>query len=243
MEETNLLGSKMQSLRKDLNMTQAQLADRSLVSRAAISQFESGISRPSLLTLTRLSIELGYDLAREFSQSEPIIRKKQSPVERGIITIASQSGVYTGPFPEVISEDLYVKIPFVSRGKHKEFILHRHEEDKHSILQEVWIPRTENAAYDNAVIFEVNGNKMAPRYPENSKHIIRFVEQAYWAYSSGVHLIALKNGVLMFRRIASNEGGNILLISDMNEERIEISLSEIDCMWKAGECLFISAED
>jgi phage repressor protein C with HTH and peptisase S24 domain len=110
-------------------------------------------------------------------------------------------------------------------------------------LEWVWVHRIDGFQYDDAIVLEVLGNKMAPRYPEKSRYVIRIIQQEAWPYSSGVHLIALKNKMVMLRRIVNNSGSSIHLVSDVGAERIDILLTDVDYMWKLGECTFIPPED
>lgn len=212
-------------------MTQGQLAERLQISRAAVSQFESGISRPSLLTLQKLHVVLGYDFSPEFYKDEPINQKRRQLAEGTELLVEADFEVF------------YVQLPFVPRDKYEEFIELRHQEGIPSDSEWVWIPRMENTSYDDAVILEVQGNKMSPRYPEKSRHVIRIVTQEYWPYSSGVHLIALKNKMVILRRIVKNSNGSLELISDTAGEKIDVLLTDVDYMWRVGECTFIPAED
>lgn len=49
------LGKRIQKLRKEKHMTQEQLADLLLVSRQAISKWESDLNEPDIKTLIKLS--------------------------------------------------------------------------------------------------------------------------------------------------------------------------------------------
>ena len=62
-----LLGSRIHQLRKRAGLTQAQLAERSLVSDEFLSRVERGVKAPSLSTIARLAGALGVSLAELFA--------------------------------------------------------------------------------------------------------------------------------------------------------------------------------
>ncbi|MHA4740419.1 pentapeptide repeat-containing protein [Dyadobacter sp. MSC1_007] len=60
--ETNMIGSKITQARKEINMSQAQLAQQLFISPQAVGKWERGESVPDILTVTRLAEILGVDL-------------------------------------------------------------------------------------------------------------------------------------------------------------------------------------
>ncbi len=62
-----LLGSRIHQLRKRAGLTQAQLAERSLVSDEFLSRVERGVKAPSLSTIARVAGALGVSLAELFT--------------------------------------------------------------------------------------------------------------------------------------------------------------------------------
>ena len=59
MKEDNALGNNIARLRKNRNLTQAELADRLHFTYQAVSNWERGISEPDLGTLSRLAAYFG----------------------------------------------------------------------------------------------------------------------------------------------------------------------------------------
>ena len=57
-------GALIRRLRRELGLTQLQLAGRLGVSDKAVSKWERGLGNPEVSTLPRLSQVLGVDLAR-----------------------------------------------------------------------------------------------------------------------------------------------------------------------------------
>lgn len=62
--------AKLIRVRHELNLTQAQLAERMGTTQNTISRLESGESNPRLDTLVRAARALGRDLTIEFAEAE-----------------------------------------------------------------------------------------------------------------------------------------------------------------------------
>jgi transcriptional regulator with XRE-family HTH domain len=232
MLETYFLSEQIKLLRKQAKMTQAQVADALGLSKSAISQFESGVNRPSLETLSKLENLFGRDFTSGFLEEETLNQRRKKRKDNG------------GLLMKMDFEALYVELPFTSRDSYQEFIELRHnEEETPQDVQWVWVLKMEDTDYANASVVEIQGNRMLPRYPEKSRYVIRPIDKHNWQYSTGVHLIALKAGLPLLRRIISNDTVTVQLVSDSTEERIQVSLSDVDYMWKLGEAVYMPAED
>ncbi|WP_044895759.1 helix-turn-helix domain-containing protein [Bacillus alveayuensis] len=91
MEKINI-GERLRRLRKSLNMTTQELADKINISQSYISRFENNRAIPDIDMLSRILFALGTDLSTFFTAeaeelSEDIIQlietaKKLSPEER-----------------------------------------------------------------------------------------------------------------------------------------------------------------
>lgn len=68
--ETKMIGNKIAKARKDINMSQAQLAQRLFISPQAVGKWERGESIPDIVTMNRLAETLGVDL-NYFSENFP----------------------------------------------------------------------------------------------------------------------------------------------------------------------------
>jgi transcriptional regulator with XRE-family HTH domain len=66
--ETKMIGNKIAEARKQLNISQAQLAEKLFISAQAVGKWERGESMPDITTLIRLAGILGVDL-NYFSKS------------------------------------------------------------------------------------------------------------------------------------------------------------------------------
>ena len=60
--ETKIIGNKIAEARKQLNMSQAQLAERLFISPQAVGKWERGESMPDITTFGRMAKILGVDL-------------------------------------------------------------------------------------------------------------------------------------------------------------------------------------
>lgn len=78
------IGREISKRRKELNMTQVELADKLLVSYQAVSQWENGKSMPELSNLTRLAEVLDMPLEKLLGQKEAEVVEKvidEEPLE------------------------------------------------------------------------------------------------------------------------------------------------------------------
>lgn len=70
--DTNMIGSKIAKARKEINMSQAQLAQLMFISPQAVGKWERGESIPDIITINRLAEILGVDL-NYFSENFPSV--------------------------------------------------------------------------------------------------------------------------------------------------------------------------
>lgn len=75
MLNSNLIGNKIATARKKLNLSQAELAKQISISPQAVSKWERGESLPDITTLNRLALILRVDL-NYFSDSFQILEKE-----------------------------------------------------------------------------------------------------------------------------------------------------------------------
>lgn len=136
----------------------------------------------------------------------------------------------------------FIELPFIVPSAYGTFnnSCHDHNYDDFDIIRIVKRPGVD---YKGAVVLEVRGNSMAPRYPDRSQHVVRPVSDGNWQHALGVHAIALRSPAFIIKRIASNLNGTLRLRSDSNGEEMEIMLGDINCMWKVGESVYMPEED
>ncbi|WP_295119610.1 pentapeptide repeat-containing protein [uncultured Chitinophaga sp.] len=78
--ETKIIGSKIAKARKEINISQAQLAEKLFISPQAVGKWERGESVPDLVTFNRLATILGVDL-NYFSDSFPSVNAETVTVD------------------------------------------------------------------------------------------------------------------------------------------------------------------
>lgn len=146
-------------------------------------------------------------------------------------------------FRMLAPEDLaYIELPFIETAAYGTFGTNcqdfRPEEfSTYSVL------KIKGIDYRNAVVMEIKGNSMAPRYPERSRYVIRSVTSGNWQYAQGVHAISLRSAAFIIKRITHNKDGVLTLTSDNGGAEMSVELGEILCMWKVGEAVYMPAED
>lgn len=142
------IGSKIKKIRKDKNMSIADLADISGLSSGLISQIERNIVNPSIASLwsiaKSLDVSIGYFFnEEEISETSPIVKRKN----RKRIVTSDSNATY-----ELLSPDLNRKIEYlyitIKPGdcSRKELISHEGEEGG-LVLKGKLMVKTENKDY------------------------------------------------------------------------------------------------
>jgi phage repressor protein C with HTH and peptisase S24 domain len=101
----------------------------------------------------------------------------------------------------------------------------------------------EGVDYSKAVVIEVQGNSMAPKYTSGTRVLARPVSDGNWEHAVGVYAVALKNGMFIIKRIIQNNNKQLVLKSDNTGELLTVSIADINCMWKIAGILFQSTEE
>jgi phage repressor protein C with HTH and peptisase S24 domain len=143
-----------------------------------------------------------------------------------------------------VTEQEYLELPFIGPLAYGSFAVNCQDfspEDGSNSTYSVL--KIDGIDYKKAVVLEIRGNSMAPRYPERSKHVIRPVSDGNWQYAQGVHAIALQSEMFLIKRIISNQDGILTLSSDNGGSTMTVTLGDINCMWKVGEAVYMPAED
>jgi phage repressor protein C with HTH and peptisase S24 domain len=136
----------------------------------------------------------------------------------------------------------YVSLPFVRPAAYATFAANCQDYSKEDLdsFQVLIRPGIE---YKDAVVIEVRGNSMAPRYPDRSCYVVRPVSSGNWQYGTGVHAISLRSAMFVIKRITSNKEGVLTLTSDNGGSEMTVDLGDILCMWKVGEAAYMPPED
>ena len=111
----------------------------------------------------------------------------------------------------------------------------------------ITIERVEGYTYtDLSVVFRVKGDSMYPHYKDSSKVYATWVDMGYWQFAKKVHVISLRTGSLMIKRIIpTNTQGTLLLQSDNplpGNGITTITLDDVLAMWKVEYTVFSPAE-
>lgn len=136
----------------------------------------------------------------------------------------------------------YVSLPFVRPAAYATFAANCQDYNK-SDLDTFQVLIRPGQDYKEAVVIEVRGNSMAPRYPDHSCYVVRPVSDGNWQYATGVHAVSLRSAMFVIKRITSNKDGVLTLTSDNGGDEITIQLGDILCMWKVGEAAYMPPED
>lgn len=89
--DTKMIGNKIAKARKEINMSQAQLAQRLFISPQAVGKWERGESMPDITTFSRLAEILGVDL-NYFSANMEAAGRETSSAEPPVIPQAGEAG-------------------------------------------------------------------------------------------------------------------------------------------------------
>lgn len=182
--ENSSLGSRIKELRKRAGISQQMLADVTGVSRAAISLFEIGTSKPSSETLSRLSDALQVEM-------EYLLGKNQVSVAK----------------PDSGSNTATINLPFLAYPVRASLI--EQEVSTSSTLQLTLNSSEEVTRYADALVFEVGEDHMQPLLHAGDKVITWPVPEAEWAqvynqvcviaYEQTVTIKAIRENELLMR--------------------------------------------
>jgi hypothetical protein len=136
----------------------------------------------------------------------------------------------------------YILLPFVRPAAYATFAANCQDYNPEELERINVLVRT-GVDYRQAVVIEVRGNSMAPRYPDRSCYVVRPVSDGNWQYATGVHAISLRSAMFVIKRVTSNKDGVLTLTSDNGGDEITVQLGDILCMWKVGEAAYLPAED
>ncbi len=87
-----IVGKNITRLRRNLNMTQLELAEKINYSDKSVSKWEQGNGVPDIRILVQLSDLFNVsldDLVREHSEKEPVTPKRERKLKRFIVTVCS----------------------------------------------------------------------------------------------------------------------------------------------------------
>lgn len=225
--------SRLAYLRRQSGLTLRDVGDKIGLSHSRIDAYESDPTIRIKMDKLRQLADL-YDTTIEWIETG-VERKMHlaTDVQDALDNLAAQLSE---------EDEEHLTLPFVPFSAYGTFAesCHDRQYDDYATYK---ILRRPGVDYRGAVVIEVRGNSMAPRYPDKSCHVVRPVNQGNWEYATGVHCISLKSPMFVIKRIVSNAGGLLKLRSDANGEEITVKTEDINCMWKVGEKVYEPAED
>lgn len=97
-----------------------------------------------------------------------------------------------------------------------------------------WVEKVEGIRYNHlTVVFKVTGDSMSPDYKTGGKILSTFVDPSAWRYMRGTHVLSLKSGMLVLKKVIPTGEGTFTLQSSNPHYRDEaISQDEILAAWR-----------
>ena len=97
-----------------------------------------------------------------------------------------------------------------------------------------WVEKVEGIRYNHlTVVFKVTGDSMSPDYKTGGKILSTFVDPSAWRYMRGTHVLSLKSGMLVLKKVIPTGEGTFTLHSSNTHYRDEaISQDEILAAWR-----------
>jgi transcriptional regulator with XRE-family HTH domain len=246
------LGAKIEEARKKMKLSQAALADLVGVSRASISLYETGGGKPSLKVLESLADALGlpYDLLAMLGDSPDYDGYSKAAIltqklEHDNILRSHEISMHFGVEEEYIEIDFFPPPGLLIDPNNLRFLTSRPDEEVDTGVR--WptlsVLKVPGVDYSEARIITVRGNRMAPRYPDKSRHVIHPMHDASQRMNAtGVHAFMLEDRNIMIRYISSNIKGKAILKDALGYET-GIDLTSDISVWRVGQAVHMPAEE
>jgi transcriptional regulator with XRE-family HTH domain len=248
----SLLGRKIEHARKRKRISQGHLADLVGVSRASIALYEAGKGNPSLKVLEKLADELGLSFSNlavlgdergyeGYSDAAIMLQK----LEEDNIIRSYLINMHFQKEEEYIEIDLFPPPGLLISPELFPQLTSRPDSDVDQGIR--WptlsVLRVPGVDYTDARIITVSGNRMAPRYPDKSKHVIHPIhDAALLKKATGVHAFLIEDRTIMVRYISSNIDGRAILKDAQGYEN-GIDLTSDISVWKVGQAVHMPAEE
>lgn len=227
--------TRLASLRREAGLSQRDVAAR--IKKAGLSLTDARISAYEKDDTIRIKMPVLRKLAEIYKTTVEYIETGKHPAPKPNQPGPNDTAVLLDP-----RDFEFIELPFITPPAYGSFLNSCHEKS-YGDFDTVRIIKQPGTDYKGAVVLEVRGNSMAPRYPDHSCHVVRSVSDGNWQHALGVHAISLRSEMFLIKRIVSNLNGVLKLRSDNNGEEMEIQLGDINCMWKVGESTYMPAED
>lgn len=230
---TSTQAIRLSDLRRKSGLSRDQVSEKLKTFGLAASRTGVQIKRYEDDETIRIKLPVLIALAK-------VYRTTPDFIERGTANpiIKPESAEILG----TVADMIYVRLPFVQPSAYATFAANcqDYSREEFSTFRVLVRPGVE---YTDAVVVEVRGNSMAPRYPDRSCYVVRPVSDGNWQYATGVHAVSLRSAMFLLKRITSNKDGILTLTSDNGGDAITVELGDILCMFKVGEAAYMPAED
>ena len=246
------LGARIEQARKKKKLSQAALADLAGISRASISLYETGAGKPSLKVLESLADVLGlpYDLLAMLGDSPEYNGYSEAAIltqklEYDNILRAHEINMYFNVEEEYIEVDLFPPPGLLIDPDNLRFLTSRPDEevDRGIRWPTLSVLKVPGVDYSEARIITIQGNKMAPRYPDKSRHVIHPIyDEAKMRKLTGAHAFMIEDRTIMVRYVSSNIDGRAILKDAQGYEN-GIDLTSGITVWRVGQAVHMPAEE
>lgn len=233
--------TRLTELRRRSGLSLHQVAEKLTAYGADASRSHSAIQRYETNPAVQLRRAVLVGLAK-------IYRTTVNFIEHGESSAKELRPTYGLPEPATFEFlgtllDLpYIELPFIAPAAYGTFATNCQDFNPEDFTL-YRVLKIDGVDYRSAVVLEIRGNSMAPRYPERSRYVVRPVQDGNWQYAQGVHAISLRSEMFIIKRITQNKDGVLTLTSDNGGAEMNVTLGDILCMWKVGEAVYMPAED
>ena len=211
-ENKLVYAERIRTLRTAANISQGELAEAMNLGRAAISNWETGRTRPDIANIPRLCNVLGISVAAFFSDTpeeagwndaeRALMRnyRKLSEINQELLSATAQTMVTLRPAapklpPEPVRLTLlelpYADDPFAAGTGDSGFAASGHTTFLHAT------PDTRGAD----MVFRVNGDSMEPKYPDHCNVLVKFTDEPLASGDIGIFQV---DGALYIKQYQSD---------------------------------------
>jgi len=216
------MGSRIKELRKQAKISQQELADIIGVSRAAISLFEIGTSKPSSETLAKLADALQVDMGYLLGRNQVLVAK----ASKHVIAASSNTLSVQLPFFSISERSLLLE----SNGKVAEHI--------NTLLLSTGVE--ENAIdYTSAIVLEVGEDNMEPLLHTGDKVIAWPIPESKWGQVYNQVCVVAFDETVTIKAVRENEllTRDILTLHAQNAVAgfLPVQRQQIKAIWRVEE--------
>jgi transcriptional regulator with XRE-family HTH domain len=217
-------------------MSQQALGEAVGISRAAISLFELGTSKPSGETLSKLADALKADINYLLGRSQVEAAQRKHHLS---INDSSQNNVQAVGF---LNDMVAVELPFVSFRARASFIelgVGTPHPENFETLRLYVASQEEAARYTGAMVFEVEGDSMATLLRSGDKVIAWQVPESKWEQVYNQVCVVAFDDTVTIKAVRENElfTRNLLTLYSQNPSAgfLPVQRQQIQSIWRVEE--------